>query len=286
MKSTISSVRYFCCLFCAFFVLVIGILNAQAVCIDNDGDGYGSPGDVSCPKGSKTDCNDADPAVNPGAAEICDGKDTNCDGYRTATDVDKDKDGYAVCANDCNDNDPNVHPGATELCNGKDDDCNYVIPSPEKDADKDGVKICDVPSDCNDFDSGIYPGSIEICGDKKDNNCNGSVDETGCVCPDADGDGHTASICGGDDCNDADPAVFSGNTEICSDGKDNNCNGSADCQDPTCTADPVCVACLTADTDGDGYSTAGGICGLVDCDDADPKVHPGAAEICDGKDSN
>jgi hypothetical protein len=51
---------------------------------DDDGDGYpiavanGSGGRVMCPGG--TDCNDANAAVNPGATEVCNGVDDNCNG--------------------------------------------------------------------------------------------------------------------------------------------------------------------------------------------------------------
>ncbi|MEW6600064.1 MAG: putative metal-binding motif-containing protein, partial [Nitrospirota bacterium] len=113
-----------------FFTVLISILmvffyspvNAQT-CMDMDADGYGNPGDASCPKGNKTDCDDNDPKVYPGAAEICDGKDSNCDGWKPATDIDKDSDGVPMCKNDCNDNDPTVYPGAAEICDGKDNNC-------------------------------------------------------------------------------------------------------------------------------------------------------------------
>jgi hypothetical protein len=42
--------------------------------------------------------------------------------------------------------------------------------------------------------------------------------------------------------------------------------------------DPACVPCLAFDGDGDSYDAAP--CG-TDCDDDDPGVHPGAAEVCD-----
>jgi hypothetical protein len=57
------------------------------VCNDNDGDGYGNPGDASCPNGTETDCDDVNDAVNPGAAEgplghatCVDGLDNDCNG--------------------------------------------------------------------------------------------------------------------------------------------------------------------------------------------------------------
>lgn len=45
-------------------------------CLDLDGDGYGSRGD-DCPF-EGYDCNDNDPNINPGAYELCDGIDNNC----------------------------------------------------------------------------------------------------------------------------------------------------------------------------------------------------------------
>lgn len=50
-----------------------------APCPDNDGDGYGNPGQSNCPQGSQTDCNDQDNQIFPGATERCNGVDDNCD---------------------------------------------------------------------------------------------------------------------------------------------------------------------------------------------------------------
>jgi hypothetical protein len=55
---------------------------------DADGDTYGDAGSTvstcdGAPEGyvsDATDCNDADGAVNPGATEVCNGIDDNCDG--------------------------------------------------------------------------------------------------------------------------------------------------------------------------------------------------------------
>jgi sugar lactone lactonase YvrE len=49
----------------------------SGVCVDKDGDGVKYGG--ACE--GETDCDDKDPAVKPGATEVCDSKDNNCDGF-------------------------------------------------------------------------------------------------------------------------------------------------------------------------------------------------------------
>jgi hypothetical protein len=139
---------------------------------DADGDGFKLA----------TDCNDNDPAVHPGAAEICNGKDDNCDG-KTDEGFDADGDGVPSCAvgstpADCDDKDPAVHPGAKETCNGKDDNCDGTIDE-GFDKDNDGFYSCahgTIPVDCDDTDAKIHPGGTEIC-NGKDDDCNGKIDE-------------------------------------------------------------------------------------------------------------
>lgn len=76
---------------------------SAGVCVldtrDGDGDGVAA----------KDDCNDNDPKIFPGAKEVCNNKDDNCDKIIDEG-FDKDMDGFYQCAHgskiaDCNDND-------------------------------------------------------------------------------------------------------------------------------------------------------------------------------------
>lgn len=83
-------------------------------------------------------------------------------------------------------------------------------------------------ADCDDVAVGINPDAQEVCGDGTDNNCDGQIDAPGCeipACTDNDGDGYGLNCDLGLDCDDSDPAVNPGTTEICGDGIDNNCDG-------------------------------------------------------------
>ncbi|MCB9758863.1 MAG: hypothetical protein H6739_03410 [Alphaproteobacteria bacterium] len=76
--------------------------------------------------------------------------------------------------------------------------------------------------------------------------------------PDGDADGHAHEDLGGDDCDDEDPSIHPGATEVWYDDVDQDCAGDSD-----------------HDADGDGYEQ---VPEGRDCDDADGSVHPGAVD--------
>ncbi len=273
-----------------------GDANCLTACLDSDGDGYGTNGHATCTNGTAIDCNDNDPAINPGANDSnCNGIDEDCTGtaddnyVQTVTNC-----GTGECASNgllecqsgsevdtCSPGIPQTEgPNGDPTCSdGLDNDCNGTIDiadlsCDDPNFDDDGDGWTENQGDCDDTDNAVYPGAARIC-DGKDNDCDTRRD----FVTDVDNDGDGAPLCGGD-CNDNNPNMYPGNYEshtsgTCTDGIDNDCNSKTDAVDPNCI-DP----CM--DIDGDGYGSNGDpTCPngtAVDCDDADPSINPGAAD--------
>lgn len=212
--------------------LLVACLEPSLLSRDADGDGVPAEG------WGGNDCNDADPAVFPGAAETCDGKDNTCDSQIDEGFGDTDQDGVPDCR-------------STERCDGLDNDGDGRSDEGFPDTDGD-----DLP-DCLD---------TEIC-DGLDNNGDGQLDEGfdrdgqgGSDCLDNDLDGITEAD---GDCNDATARISPALTWDLHDGLDNDCSRQVDeteqlVQAPTSIESPTTddylgIAVLSpGDMDGDG----------------------------------
>ena len=134
---------------------------------DNDGDQWGGTTTVlacTAPAGyvaDSGDCNDFNNQIYPGAPEVCNDLDDDCngpidDGLPQLT-MYKDGDG-----------DTFAPPNAASQVK-----CNVPVGwALEQDVDGDGTPDWD----CTDSDTTVYPGAPTVCGDNKDNNCDGYVD--------------------------------------------------------------------------------------------------------------
>lgn len=165
--------------------------------IDNDGDGWTE---------SQGDCDDTSSANKPGATELEDGVDNDCDGITdegTAA-ADDDGDGWSENDGDCDDDDDRVNPDEVEDCDtSADDDCSGT--TLDEDADNcqmyyydydgdgfgseavDGRCMCGAEgsynagndNDCYDYNAAANPGASTYSASSRgdgsfDWNCDGS----------------------------------------------------------------------------------------------------------------
>ena len=257
-----------------------------AAFVDADGDGFTS--DI--------DCDDNDLNVFPGATEVCDNIDNNCnnlidEGLAQTFFLDVDNDGFGDASapimsclqpsgavansDDCNDGDASINPAAIEISNnGVDENCDGV--SLIIDIDMDGINSSE---DCDDNNASVYPGATEVC-DDLDNDCDGIVDEDVAMFSyfiDQDRDGYgvddsvilscmqpSGTVTIGGDCDDSDATIHPSATEIPNNSIDEDCDGVA----------------FMIDSDLDGFNSS------EDCNDADATIYPNAAELCDGFDND
>ncbi len=336
---------------------------------DADGDGHGTPDDsiegcddIEGYSRLDDDCDDTNAEVYPGAEEVCNDLDDDCDaqvdeGLIAAYYADADLDGYGdvtaateACEpppghsetpGDCDDTNAEIHPGADEVCNEIDDDCDALIDADDPDldpsstgtwyTDTDGdgygdpstvLTTCDQPpgtvadgGDCDDGDASVHPGATEVC-NGLDDDCDSLVDDDdtsldsttgGIWYTDADTDGYgdlgspvsactqpSGTVTDTSDCDDADAAVNPGATEVCN-SIDDDCDTLVDDNDTSLDTSTGSTWYIDADTDGYGdlgspvsacAQPSGTVTDTSDCDDADAAVNPGATEVCNAIDDD
>ncbi|HZN04041.1 MAG TPA: MopE-related protein, partial [Candidatus Polarisedimenticolia bacterium] len=190
------------------------------------------------------DCDDAASGVHPGASEICNAMDDDCDGG-----ADEGLDVSFTCGiGSCqrtvvfcvNGAVSSCVPGppSAEVCNLIDDDCDGTADN--GDADGDGSFDC---VDCGPTVGSIHPGAVETC-NGIDDDCNEIADDLSGVA-DLDGDG-VAGAC--DDC----PSISNpGQEDLDHDGLGDICDNCPAASNPS-----------QADTDGDGTADACDLCPL------------------------
>lgn len=257
-----------------FATLLMGCLAFAPV--DIDGDGYYRDED---------DCDDARADIHPGAPEICDDLDNDCDGllddadpnidWSTAvtmyTDSDGDghgtgdqpvrtcfwREGLAETDGDCDDADHTVHPSSEELCGGVDEDCDGLF---------------------DEDDDSLNPASLLTWYRDADGDGYGDPDQTQDSCTQPAG-----YVAAGTDCNDSDIYQSPAAGEWV-DGLDNDCDGLVDNNTVQFDDDGDCYCeedvCLGSVNTGCSAILAG------DCNDDDVAFGPEVEERCDGVDNN
>jgi hypothetical protein len=255
--------------------------NLGNACDEDDDNDY-SPDEV--------DCAPCDPKRYPGAKEICDGTDNDCDemldeGFDTVTcGLGKCKHTVALCdGGEVNGCDP-LEGAVDEACDGLDNDCDgstdevdslgcipYFIDL-DKDGAGDGLPQCLCApdafyaaleaGDCKPLDPDVFPLAAEAC-NGKDDNCNALVDEG---FDDSDVDGE-ADCVDPDDDDDKVPDLI------------DNCPLASNPKQENFDDDQYGDECDWDDDDDESGD-------VFDCEPFDPAVFPGAVETCNGLDDD
>ncbi len=248
---------------------------------------------TACPSGTTEICNDgidnncnglidcADPQCQPvgnALGQVCDSKGNTCS-VAGAT-------GTSTCTT-CSGNGATPEAKETSCGDGIDNDCNGLVDCQDPNCASQPCavgfvcdpsrKTCTVPSTtcticgpaacvglvCDSVGhtcANASPstcttcpgGATEICNDGKDNNCNGLIDCADSQCQPVgnalgqlcDAKGNTCSVKNAAGVSSCTTCSGNGGTAqplgetSCGDGKDNDCNGLIDCQDPNCASQP------------------------------------------------
>jgi uncharacterized protein (TIGR03382 family) len=183
----------------------------EVLCLDEDGDGYLA---MRC---NGTDCNDDDPNTYPGAPELCDGIDNDCDLELPEEELDLDGDGVLACDDPCPLDNPDDTDGdgvcdSDDECPGGDDladadgdgTADFCDPCPNDDPDdSDDDGVCDSDDICPGGDDTVDTdgdGTPDFCdddpdtaddddGDDDDGDGDGDARATDCTCSSSTGGG-------------------------------------------------------------------------------------------------
>jgi hypothetical protein len=209
--------------------------------------------------------------------------------------LDQDFDGYSPSMGDCDDSNITIYPGAIEVTNSIDDNCDGTIDNIDNSSSSGST---DPNTDTGmDMDMDMDTSSIDPNADTTS-----STTSTDPNTLDQDLDGYSPDT--GEDCDDTNPFINPAAMEIAANGIDEDCDGfdgtldddddtdtdnvdtggSTDLNTDTSTTTTTTTTSTdpnTLDQDFDGYSPS-----IGDCDDSNPTVYPGAAEVADGLDND